>query len=122
MSYVFSHLLTFRCRPSTMPALQSTYSICHTVHAVSMCMLPRTPHLQVIDTIGKEVNMRQETVDFLKLLVDTNRIDCITEIIDMFETKYNEITDTQVRVIQAAPLMHALLTVSATCTCCLTFG
>jgi F0F1-type ATP synthase delta subunit len=53
----------------------------------------------VIDTLGKEVKMQKETVDFLKLLVDTNRLDCIDSIISTFEDAYNELTDTQVRFI-----------------------
>jgi F0F1-type ATP synthase delta subunit len=51
---------------------------------------------EVIDTLGKEVNMRQETINFLKLLVDTNRLDCIDDIITVFEERYNTLTDTQV--------------------------
>lgn len=38
----------------------------------------------------------QYTLNFLNLLVDTNRIDAIEEICESFETSYCELTDTQV--------------------------
>ena len=52
---------------------------------------------EVIESLGKEVSMKQETIDFLKLLVDTNRLDCLEDIIRVFEDRYNALTDTQVR-------------------------
>lgn len=55
----------------------------------------------ILDTLGKEVGMKQETVDFLKLLVDTNRLEAVESIITVFETRYNELTDTQAR-----PFLH----------------
>jgi hypothetical protein len=39
----------------------------------------------------------QYTLNFLNLLVDTNRIDAIDEICESFETSYCALTDTQVR-------------------------
>jgi hypothetical protein len=65
----------------------------------------------VIDTLGKEVKMQKETVDFLKLLVDTNRLDCIDQIIATFEESYNQLTDTQVR------LQTMLLSFNFVCKC-----
>ena len=49
--------------------------------------------------------MKQETVDFLKLLVDTNRLDSVESIITVFEQRYNELTDTQVRPPPPPPVL-----------------
>jgi ATP synthase delta (OSCP) subunit len=62
--------------------------------------------LQVIDALGKEVKMRQETIDFLKLLVDTNRFNAVQEIVEVFENKYNELTDTQARAPRTLRTAH----------------
>lgn len=51
---------------------------------------------KIISTLAKEVSMKQETLDFLHLLVDVNRLDAIEDIISAFDEKYNTITDTQV--------------------------
>lgn len=51
----------------------------------------------IIDTIAKDISMQKETCDFLKLLIDTNRMDAIEDIVASFDVRYNVITDTQVR-------------------------
>jgi F-type H+-transporting ATPase subunit delta len=53
---------------------------------------------EVIDSLAKEVNMKKETADFLKLLIDVNRMDAIEDIINVFEERYNQVTDTQVHL------------------------
>jgi F0F1-type ATP synthase delta subunit len=53
----------------------------------------------IIDAIAKDIKMQKETCDFLKLLIDTNRMDAIEDIINVFDEKYNILTDTQVRVL-----------------------
>ena len=50
----------------------------------------------IIDSIAKDISMQKETCDFLKLLIDTNRMDAIEDIIVVFDEKYNILTDTQV--------------------------
>lgn len=50
----------------------------------------------IISALAKEVSMQQETLDFLHLLVDVNRLDAIEDIVVAFDEKYNVITDTQV--------------------------
>lgn len=55
---------------------------------------------KIISTLAKEVSMKQETVDFLHLLVDVNRLDAIEDIISAFDDKYNTITDTQVSFLR----------------------
>lgn len=56
----------------------------------------------IISTLAKEVSMKQETLDFLHLLVDVNRLDAIEDIISAFDEKYNTITDTQVSSLTTA--------------------
>lgn len=57
---------------------------------------------KIISTLAKEVSMKQETVDFLHLLVDVNRLDAIEDIISAFDDKYNTITDTQNVTLKSA--------------------
>jgi F0F1-type ATP synthase delta subunit len=54
---------------------------------------------EIIDTISKDCGMQKETTDFLKLLIDTNRMDAIEDIANAFDDKYNKLTDTQVRTV-----------------------
>lgn len=57
---------------------------------------------EVIDTVAKEQSYCNEVRDFLKLLVDTNRFECLEEIVDVFERRYNELTDTQIVTLRSA--------------------
>lgn len=57
---------------------------------------------KIISTLAKEVGMKQETLDFLHLLVDVNRLDAIEDIITAFDEKYNTITDTQNVTLKSA--------------------
>lgn len=54
---------------------------------------------KVLDTVAKEVGFQQITLNFLKLLVDRNRIDGIDGICEQFEQRYCELSDTQVRFL-----------------------
>ena len=62
----------------------------------------------IIDSIAKDISMQKETCDFLKLLIDTNRMDAIEDIVVVFDEKYNVITDTQVstRLLLALLQLH----------------
>lgn len=62
----------------------------------------------IIDTIAKDIGMQKETCDFLKLLIDTNRMDAIEDIVDVFDEKYNVLTDTQVRLFLLGRNFHFL--------------
>lgn len=52
---------------------------------------------KMIGTLGSEAGFNEYTVNFLNLLVDKQRMDVITEVIAAFETRYCQLTDTQVR-------------------------
>lgn len=56
----------------------------------------------IIDAIAKDISMQKETCDFLKLLIDTNRMDAIEDIVTVFDEKYNVITDTQDVTLRSA--------------------
>eukprot|EP00892_Ulva_mutabilis_P008997 jgi/Ulvmu1/646/UM010_0016.1 len=56
----------------------------------------------IISALAKEVSMKQETLDFLHLLIDVNRMDAIEDIIAAFDLKYNVITDTQNVTLKSA--------------------
>lgn len=52
---------------------------------------------EVLASIAADANMQAETTNFLKLLLDTSRMDAIEDIIAVFEEKYNQMTETQAR-------------------------
>jgi len=51
----------------------------------------------VIDSVAKEAGFQPMTANFLKLLVDRQRIDSIDAILEQFEEKYCKLTNTQAR-------------------------
>lgn len=53
--------------------------------------------LELLEKMGKESGFSQNTQNFLGLLVQARRFDCIDEIVAAFEEKYCSLTDTQVR-------------------------
>jgi len=57
---------------------------------------------ELVQRIASESGFSKYTVNFLNLLIDQNRIDAIIEICDAFESKYCQITDTQVAVLRSA--------------------
>ena len=56
----------------------------------------------LIKRIATESGFNQYTVNFLNLLIDANRIDAINEICEAFESKYCDLTDTQVAILRSA--------------------
>jgi len=56
----------------------------------------------VVKKIAKEAGLSKYTVNFLNLLVDTDRIVAIEEILNAFEQTYCKMTDTQVAVLRSA--------------------
>ena len=52
---------------------------------------------EMIATLGTEAGFNEYTLNFLNLLVDKQRMDCVSEVIEAFEAKYCQLTDTQVR-------------------------
>merc|ERR1712186_79594 len=59
----------------------------------------------IIDKISKEGSFNKFTNNFLKLLIDEGRIYCITEILEVFESLYCEVTSTQVAIIKSAVIL-----------------
>lgn len=53
----------------------------------------------IVKKIAKEAGLSKYTVNFLNLLVDTDRIVAIEEILNAFEQTYCKMTDTQVRQV-----------------------
>ena len=51
---------------------------------------------EMIATLGTEAGFNEYTLNFLNLLVDKQRMDCMSDVIEAFEAKYCELTDTQV--------------------------
>merc|ERR1711879_79399 len=57
---------------------------------------------QMIATLGTEAGFNEYTLNLLNLLVDRQRMDCVSEVIEAFEVKYCELTDTQVATVRSA--------------------
>ncbi|XP_072977698.1 ATP synthase delta chain, chloroplastic [Typha angustifolia] len=55
--------------------------------------------LELIDEIGKSSELQPHVVNFLNILVDTRRIDVVTEIVKEFEQCYNRMTGTEVATV-----------------------
>ena len=49
-----------------------------------------------LKTIAQESGFNPMTTNFLNLLIDSNRFDTIDDVVTQFETKYCQLTDTQV--------------------------
>ena len=64
--------------------------------------VPEDKKKQMIAKMAAESGFNSYTVNFLNILVDQSRIDAITEVCDAFETKYCELTDTQVATLRSA--------------------
>ena len=56
------------------------------------------PKKAMIATLGSDAGFNEYTLNFLNLLVDRQRMDIVSDVIEAFETKYCEITDTQVHL------------------------
>ncbi len=64
--------------------------------------IPEEKKKQMVAQMASESGFNKYTVNFLNILIDQNRIDAITEVCDAFESKYCELTDTQVAVLRSA--------------------
>ncbi|GMH33926.1 hypothetical protein BSKO_01760 [Bryopsis sp. KO-2023] len=56
----------------------------------------------VLDKLANEAKFTESTTTFLKLVVDKGRADCFEEICEAFESKYCDLTDTQVATLRSA--------------------
>lgn len=61
---------------------------------------------EVVDSLGKEYKLQDETVNTLKVLIDNNRLECIEELVDVYERVYNETTDTKIITLYSAARME----------------
>eukprot|EP00191_Tetraselmis_sp_GSL018_P005422 CAMPEP_0177599838 /NCGR_PEP_ID=MMETSP0419_2-20121207/13241_1 /TAXON_ID=582737 /ORGANISM="Tetraselmis sp., Strain GSL018" /LENGTH=261 /DNA_ID=CAMNT_0019092667 /DNA_START=165 /DNA_END=951 /DNA_ORIENTATION=- len=57
---------------------------------------------KMIATLSKEAGFNSFTTNFLNLLVDKQRMDSMEDVMKAFETKYCELTDTQVAIVRSA--------------------
>lgn len=64
--------------------------------------LPEDKKKDLVKRIASESGFNKYTVNFLSLLIDQGRIDAIGEICEAFESKYCELTDTQVAILRSA--------------------
>jgi F-type H+-transporting ATPase subunit delta len=58
--------------------------------------VPKAKKIAVVESITKEGQFSPATGNFLNLLIDKQRIDLLSEIIESFDNLYCEETDTQV--------------------------
>merc|ERR1719265_191485 len=58
--------------------------------------------MALIKQISEKGSFNKSTINFLSLLVEKDRIACITEIIDSFDDQYCKATNTQVAVVKSA--------------------
>ncbi|CAA7059463.1 unnamed protein product [Microthlaspi erraticum] len=56
---------------------------------------------EVIDLIAESLSLLPYTANFLNVLIDSNRIDLVNEIIKEFELVYNKVTQTELAVVKS---------------------
>merc|ERR1712170_113328 len=61
--------------------------------------------INLIDQISVKGSFNIVTINFLKLLVDKGRIDCIIEVFEVFEALYCQATNTQVAMVKSAVVL-----------------
>jgi len=64
--------------------------------------VPKAKKIAVVESITKEGQFSPATGNFLNLLIDKQRIDLLSEIIESFDNLYCEETDTQVATVTSA--------------------
>jgi F-type H+-transporting ATPase subunit delta len=64
--------------------------------------VPESKKKQMVAKMASESGFNNYTVNFLNILIDQSRMDAIVEVCDSFETKYCQMTDTQVAVLRSA--------------------
>ncbi|OIW00268.1 hypothetical protein TanjilG_31830 [Lupinus angustifolius] len=57
--------------------------------------------IQVIDDIATSSSLQPHTRDFLKILIDSKRIDIVKDIVKEFELVYNTLTNTELAVVSS---------------------
>ncbi|CAL0325290.1 unnamed protein product [Lupinus luteus] len=57
--------------------------------------------IQIIDDIATSSSLQPHTRDFLKILVDSRRIDIVKEIMKEFELVYNTLTNTELAIVSS---------------------
>merc|ERR1712093_949352 len=62
--------------------------------------------INLIEKISVGGSFNNVTTNFLKLLVDKGRVDCIVEVFEVFEALYCQATDTQVAMVKSAVLLE----------------
>merc|ERR1711941_238402 len=62
--------------------------------------------INLIERISIEGSFNNVTKNFLMLLVDKGRIDCIVEVFEAFEVLYCQATDTQVAMVKSAVVLE----------------
>jgi F-type H+-transporting ATPase subunit delta len=65
-------------------------------------LVPNEKKINLINQISSEGSFNNFTSNFLRLLVEKARIDCIVEILESFETLYCKATNTQIAVLKSA--------------------
>merc|ERR1712170_11247 len=69
-------------------------------------LIPAEKKINLIDQISVKGSFNTVTTNFLKLLVDKGRIDCITEVFEAFEALYCQATNTQVAMVKSAVVLE----------------
>merc|ERR1719191_1530020 len=93
--------------------LESVHSDIDSLHAImqenaSLCSVMANPlvspdkKIALIQKISSEGSFNKTTTNFLNLLVDKGRVDCIAEIVEAFEDIYCLATDTRVATVSSA--------------------
>ena len=67
---------------------------------------------KVVSNLAKEASLQKQTVNFLNLLMDKDRIAAIDQIFEAFEQTYCKLTETQVRAMVAAILRNLAVSTS----------
>ncbi|WCJ44077.1 ATP synthase subunit delta chloroplastic [Euphorbia peplus] len=56
---------------------------------------------EVVDEIGKEMQLQPVTSNFLNILIDAKRIEIVREVVKEFELVFNRITDTEMATVSS---------------------
>ncbi|GAB2234278.1 hypothetical protein Droror1_Dr00003524 [Drosera rotundifolia] len=64
-----------------------------------VAILDAEQKLEFIDEIGTSTGLQKQTVDFLKGLIDADRIDIVLDVVKEFKQLYDDLTGTEVAVV-----------------------
>lgn len=82
---------------SDMDALSAVFSDANIAEYLQSPVVNENDKKKMIATLGTEAGFNEYTVNFLNLLVDKQRMDCVEQVISAFEAEYCKLTNTQVR-------------------------